>query len=443
MNCAIINVIRKYFLLKLILSKSNRIKFNLLGGLMSSIRIDKDILKCSINNLTLSEIQVILESNDITVNRKDKKHEVVESILNRLSEGNLSEKLYLDLKTKAFSNDVEFFDGFFYKFNIENVNFNYDSFMKALNSITQNENSFSNTSNITFKHHISNIVHNEENKILKFKFSRQSRKGTYDSIDDGVKYFHNEIKVDIEIYYEIGIVYIHSKNSSESTTIKFILQKAINELLIDKSNKKNRIKLTTPKFDNKIIEKWNKDNKFTNSKISVISIHMLDLLYEFDNEDNNFLDFGIKRLYLEHEVIDSTEDSSISGLIFLGENLQKRNEILIELNKGQRIKGFEIQVNYNYCDLETYEEKIVTVDISITNDNNNSIRVSLSSNSVAKSSILNDIYEQSKIVFLEKLNSKHIKNEENLTLFINKCNEIQQNNSNDEALNDYDIGMVF
>lgn len=170
---------------------------------------------------------------------------------------------------------------------------------------------------------------------------------------------------------------------------------------------------------------------------------MLDLLYEFDNEDNNFLDFGIKRLYLEHEVIDSTEDSSISGLIFLGENLQKRNEILIELNKGQRIKGFEIQVNYNYCDLETYEEKIVTVDISITNDNNNSIRVSLSSNSVAKSSILNDIYEQSKIVFLEKLNSKHIKNEENLTLFINKCNEIQQNNSNDEALNDDDIGMVF
>ncbi|EGT2190514.1 hypothetical protein GM168_01515 [Clostridium perfringens] len=391
---------------------------------MSKITIDKEILKCSINQLTLNEILVTLENNGITVNRRDKKHEVISSILDKLDNDELSEKLYLDFKTKAFSTNVDFFDGFFYRFNIETIEFNPDSFMKALEDISKNENSSSRQRNITFHHQFFNIYHDENNKILKFTFSRESCKGIYDYRDDGVKFFHSKLKADIEIYYETGSVYIHSKNSSESTTIKALLQKALNKLITDKT----KLKLTVPKFNNTIVEKWNKDNKFTSNQISVVSIHMLDLLFEFENEENNFSEFGIKRLYLEHEVIDTTEDAKISGLIFLGENLQERNEILLELNKGQKIKGFEIQATYNYYDCETCDENPLNVLVSIVHDNNNSIRISLGAESLVPESILSEVYNQLKIVFLNKLNSDTIKNTDNLILFVNKCNDVHSTN---------------
>lgn len=398
---------------------------------MGDIVIDKDILRCAINDLTLTEVQLTLEAGGIFVDRKDKKHQLVDKVMNLLEEKRLSEELYLSIKTKAFSSSTDFYDGFFYKYNMENVNFCYKNFMDYLEKEGEYENT-SKQSNITFEYKFYNRIHDSKNKIVKFTFSRESRKGIYDYKEDGVKFFHNKIQANIEIYYDKGLVYIHSKNSTDSTTIKFLLQKVINKLLIDKNN--GKIKLSTPKFDNTIVEKWSRDNKFNVNGISVISIHMLDLLYEFEKEDNGFSRVGIKRIYLEHEVIDTNEDSRISGHIVWGENLQKRNEILQELNKGKKIKGFELEVDYQHDDEENGIEEVITVVISIVQDNNNSIRISLSNELVnVDNFILSEIYEKLKIVFLNKIKSKNIENTDNLKIFLNRCRSTNESKKDDST----------
>lgn len=393
---------------------------------MSNIKIDRDILKCAINNLNLNEIQATLESCGETIDTKDKKHEVVENILTKLDNETLSEDLYLALKTRAFSINYNFYDGFFYKYNQENIEFNHELFIKYLIEEGEKENS-SKQSNITFKHEFYNKNNNEEKGIFTFTFSRESKKGVYDYKEDGVKFFHNKIQANIEIYYENGLVYIHSKNSSESTTIKTLLQSAINRLIIDK--KSNKTKLSLPKFDNTIVEKWSKDNKISVSGISVISIHMLDLLCEFEKEENSFSEFSVKRIYLEDEIIDTVNENlesfKISGHIFLGENLQNAHDVFKELSKGKKLKGFELLVNYQYKDLESKREMVAPVLIRILQDNHY-IRLSLSKEGTyVRECILCEIYENLKLVFLNKVNSKNIQNTDSLIEFINKCKEVK------------------
>lgn len=398
---------------------------------MGEIIIDKEILRCAINDLTLTEVQLTLEAGGIFVDRKDKKHQLVDKVMKLLEDKMLSEEVYLSIKTKAFSSSTDFYDGFFYKYNTENVDFCYESFMELLEKQGKDEN-LSKQSNITFEYKFYNRNHDSENKIVKFTFSRESRKGIYDYKDDGVKFFHNKIQANIEIYYDNGLVYIHSKNSTDSTTIKFLLQKVINKLLVDKN--KGKIKLSTPKFDNTIVEKWSRDNKFNVNGISVISIHMLDLLYEFEKESQGFSRVGIKRIYLEHEVIDTNEDSRILGHIVWGENLQKRNEILQELNKGKKIKGFELEVNYQYEDEENGIEDVIPVVISIVQDNNNSIRISLSNELVNTNNfILSEIYEKLKVVFLNKIKSKNIENTDNLKNFLSRCRNTNETKKEDST----------
>lgn len=392
---------------------------------MSNIKIDRDVLKCAINNLNLNEIQATLESCGETIDTRDKKHEVVQNILTKLDNETLSEDLYLALKTRAFSINYNFYDGFFYKYNQENIEFNHELFIKYLIEEGEKENS-SKQSNITFKHKFYNKNNNEEKNIFTFTFSRESKKGVYDYKEDGVKFLHNKIQANIEIYYDNGLVYIHSKNSSESTTIKTLLQSAINRLIIDKES--NKTKLSLPKFNNKIVEKWSKDNKISVNGISVISIHMLDLLCEFEKEENSFSEFSVKRIYLEDEIIDTVneniENFKISGHIFLGENLQNAHDVFQELSKGKKLKGFELLVNYQYEDLESKKEMVAPVLIRILQDSHY-IRLSLSKEATyVRESILCEIYEKLKLVFLNKVNSKNIQNTAYLIEFINKCKEV-------------------
>lgn len=398
---------------------------------MSKVIIDRDILECAIKNLNVNELRATLESCGETINIKDKKYEMVTSILNKLDEGKMTEKLYLALKTRAFSNTEDFYDGFFYKYNTENIDFNTESFMKYLKEEGEKENS-SLQSNVKFTHEFYNKKHDEYNKIFSFTFVRESKKGIYDQKEDVVKFFHNKIQAGIEIYYEKGLVYIHSKNSSESTTIKVLIQSTINKLLIESEG--NKTKLYLPKFDNTIVEKWSKDSKINVKGISVISIHMLDLLCEFEKKDNGFTEFSIKRIYLENEIIDAStegEDFKIFSHIVLGENLQNAHDIFVELSNGKKLTGFELLVNYQYDDIEYRQKLIAPVVIRIL-QNKHDIRISLSKeDTYVKEVILSEIYTRLQRVFINKVNSKNIQNEELLKKFVGKCTEIKKKEDND------------
>lgn len=386
---------------------------------MEQVKIDEEVLKCALNSLTINEITSLLENNEIYVSRSIAKKELINFVLEKLRNNDLGEELYIAIKTKAFSISTSFYEGFFYKYNTQSIDFRPNRLTSLLESIACKE-SKSNHSNIEFTYNFYNEEINEKENIISFTFFRESRRGYYDYKDEEVKFFHDKIQADVNIYFDLGIIYIHSKNLKESSAIKPLLQKALNEFKSSDENKK--IKLYSPKFDSTIVEEWTKKNQINKGKISTTTIHMLDLLSEFDVEDNDFCGFEIKRIYLEHEVIDTMEDSKISGLIFWGENLQKRDEIWEEINKGKKIKGFDLQVEYIYEDVEVGDEITSKINISIVQENNSSIRIVLSDD-ILKKPILDNAYIAIKKVFLKKIISKKIENSDVLKEFICKCRD--------------------
>lgn len=134
---------------------------------MAKIDIDREVFKCAANRLNLHEIQSILSEHGVILNRKDKKHELVNKILNLIDENRMSEKLYIAIKTKAFSDDFNFHEGFFYQYSIENIDFTYQKFEDLLEQESKKD-STSKYSNSTFTYNYNNLLHNEAEGIVKF-----------------------------------------------------------------------------------------------------------------------------------------------------------------------------------------------------------------------------------------------------------------------------------
>ena len=61
---------------------------------MLQVNIDKEVFKCAANSLNLHEIQGILEEHNISSDRRDKKHELIDKMLSFIDNNTLSEELY-------------------------------------------------------------------------------------------------------------------------------------------------------------------------------------------------------------------------------------------------------------------------------------------------------------------------------------------------------------
>lgn len=395
---------------------------------MAKIDIDREVFKCAANRLNLHEIQSILSEHGVIVNRKDKKHELVNKVLNLIDENRMSEKLYIAIKTKAFSDDFNFHEGFFYQYSIENIDFTYQKFEDLLEQESKKD-STSKYSNSTFTYNYNNLLHNEAEGIVKFSLLKETKKGKYDCVDDDVKFFNEKINACVDINYREGLVYIHCKNANNSTAIKFFIEKIINSLRVDV--KKGKTKLSTPRFDNNRVSKWASDNKIDIKGISTMSIQMIDLLFEFQNEDNQFSAFCMNKIYFGNEVINTESKnletkSTIKGSIFYGDDIQECKEIAEGIINGKKINGFELSVDFIYEDECTGSDPIlIKLPIAILQDNNKSIRTAiLQEIPHITDKTLFYLYEDIKNVFKNKLNSSEIKNTEEVVQFINRSREI-------------------
>lgn len=385
--------------------------------------INKDIFECAANTLNTSELRSILAEHDISVSMKDKKHEIIERLLGLIDDNKMTEELYFSIRTRAFSENDNFYDGFYYKYSNENIDFRYDKFMEFLNLEMEN-NKKSKHSTKTFKYEIYDEYHDEDMKIIKFTFSKKTRNLRYDYIEGNVKIFNERIKAEIEINYGNQIVYIQSKNFNNSTAIKFFLEKVINNMRIDK--KGNMVKLTSPKFDSQIVNKWSSENKFDVKGISSMTIHMLDLLSEFEIEENKFNNYCMQKIYFDNEVIDAKEKNVVKGSVFFGNDIQECIEISEGIINGKKVNGFELDVEYlHISDDLGCEPEIVQVPIIILQENNHTIRIAISKEieSIDRS-VLSDLYLCIRKVFLNKVNSKQINNSEAIINFINRAREI-------------------
>ncbi|EPY2277979.1 hypothetical protein ACXAT3_002731 [Clostridium sporogenes] len=387
------------------------------------MNINKDIFECAANSLNISELRVILQENNIPISIKDKKYEIIDKLLASIDDNSVTEELYCSIKKRAFSENSDFNEGFYYKYSNDNIDFQYDKFFQSLGLEMEN-NKISKYSTNTFKYHIYNEVHDENDKLIKFTFSRETRSRRYDYVDKDIKIFNERIKANIEINYEYALVYIQSRNYNNSVAIKFFLEKVINNLRVDK--KSNKVKLGMPKFDNEIVNKWASENKLPIKGISSMTVHMLDLLSEFEVEDNKFNNYCMKKIFFGNEVIDTKGKNEIKGSIFYGDDIQECIEISEGIVNGKKINGFEVEVDYLHMDEESgVEPEIVQVPITILQENNNTIRIAISKEIVSvKKGILIELYESIRRVFINKLNSNRITNTDAIINFINRAQEI-------------------
>ena len=375
---------------------------------MSTITIDKNTFEHALTNLTINEIINILQKNDIKVDPKLKKTEIIDKLLGILLRNELSEKLYLEIHQRAFSINKNFYDGFFYKFNHDMVNFTIEEFINVLNNTA----SAKSTNNIEIN--VLNIRNIDNN--LMFTIKRIKRQAVYDYEEEKSRFFRQQIEADIQIYFNHGLIYIHSKNITESKTIKVFLQKVFSS--IDLKNE-NKIKISVPKFNNHISEQWIKDNDRINNAISPKTVHMLDLLNHFEQQDGHFSGCGIRMIYFNNEVIETHNDCKITDLIYGGENLQNHNKIKKEIQEGKSIIGFKRQVEYAYTDHETEDIIMCTLPITMLFEENNFFRISIASDQVStKEEILNCSYIDVKQIFINKFISQSIINKEQIAEYL-------------------------
>lgn len=381
------------------------------------MKINKDTFEHALNNLNFHEVVGILDSYSFVVKEKKSKNELIQELLNRIDE--LDEDIYLAVKSKAFSVNFDFYDGFFYKYNHENMKLSKEIFYSSVKEILD-----SYTHNIRFE--ICGESYDDENKLIRFTINRYNRKAVYDPEEDRSRFYNQQIQAKVEILIDIGLVYIHSKNATDATAIKAFLQKVLKKNIIDE---KLSIKLQCPKFNNAVVENWLKENELSSKGISVLTLNMLDLLHSFNKPDAEFRGFEMKRIYFEHEVIETNEeDCKVTGMIFDGINLQKHQAILKEIIEGKKIKGFSIEVEHCYYNEDDEQKILSTIPITIMHESNQSIRISIASESLSvERSILNKAYSDIKSVFLEKVTTNQIINNKEVLEFISKIYEEREN----------------
>ena len=384
---------------------------------MPTITIDKNTFEHALMNLTINEIINIVQKNDINIDKKAKKVEIIQSLLKKIDKSELSEKVYLEVHQRAFSINKNFYDGFFYKFNTEIINFKTEDFISALNKTASLKNTSSN-----IKINISNIRQIDKNIL--FTIERTKRQAVYDYQEEKSRFFTQQIEADIQIYFDYGLIYIHSKNITESKTIKVFLQQVFNNEDLKNSNK---IKIGAPKFNNHISEQWTKGNDKISNSVSPITIHMLDLLNHFETEDGYFSGCGIKMIYFNNEIIETEDDCKITDLIYGGENLQNHNKIKKEIKEGKSIIGFKIQVEYAYIEEETEDTIMCTLPIIMQFEGNDFLRISISSEQISiKEEILSKAYADVKKIFIDKFISGNIINEERIVEYLDEDECIEE-----------------
>ncbi len=387
------------------------------------MEIQRDIFECAANSLDINELKVTLNEYNINFANKDKKYEIINKLLNLIDEEKMSEDLYLAIKTKAYSQNNDCNEGFYYQYLSENIDFNYDKFLGVLSKYVNSEEKSKYGAN-TYMYSISGLINNKEEFIVNFTLKKETKLKKFDQIDETVMIIKELITADVEINYNDSIVYIKSKNFNNSKCVKFFLEKILNDLRIDKSL--GKIKLHMPKFDGQIVDKWARDEKVDIKGISSMTVHMLDLLSEFDKESNNFTGYCMKKIYFGNEVINATEKKRIEGSIFFGDDIEECLEISECILKGKKINGFELLVDYSYFDEALGNDpEIIQVPVTILQESSTSVRIAISKDlDTVEKNILREIYIDIRKVFLAKLALNKISNTDQIKNFITRAKEL-------------------
>ena len=203
---------------------------------MSKIYIeDTDTFKHALTNLNKIEIAQIAQANDIEIDIKDTKEKIINYLLELLKDNKLTEKLYNAIRDKAFSVNKNFYDGFFYKFDNNLCKCNLEVLISEIKVTAK-----------TDKNRIISVINERiKDEIAYFTCEITTSRPIYDQEEQRSRYFKEKISADVEIYFENGLVYVHSKNIIDNKKIKTFIQNSFNSANVLK-NEKEKVKLIEP-----------------------------------------------------------------------------------------------------------------------------------------------------------------------------------------------------
>lgn len=378
---------------------------------MVLVEIDSTTFEHALRNLTMREIYLILQQYKFEVDSKQTKSELITYLMNEVKKNNLNGDMYYTFREKAFSINKNFHDGFFYKIDDEYVNFNIKDFEEK---VKERAKKFS--GDVEVKVDILQV----SDELMIINYERVKKDWAYDFSEKRSRAYRQLINADIEVYVKQGLVYIHSKNLTDSKVIKTFLDKCFLSLEVNKEKKKKV--LSEPRFDIKKAEEWYENNKDDISfKVNGISLHMLDLFYQFEADDSKFSSVCMRRIYFKENIIYTENDeASITDMQYGGINLQQHIKIINEIKEGKRILGFSLEAEHCYEDEETGDETSTVLPITILYEDKNYLRLSISSECLVnvKERVLKQAYDDIKELFMNKYLSKCIFNTEKLKEYL-------------------------
>lgn len=392
-----------------------------------TIEIDLETFKHALRNLTKREIFLILQQYDYNIDAKLSKSDVIDNLTRQALNNKITGEMYYTFREKAFSVDNNFYDGFFYKIDELYGDFSIDSLYRQL---------IIKANNSKYDEKIIINLFNKDNESMKFNFERSKKRDYYDYDSETSRAYKQLLSASVEVYRKLGLVYIHSKNLTDSKIIKTFLDKCFiqTSTIIDKRKKV----LSEPEFKINVADAWYKKSiKQNKYKINPITLHMLDLFFEFESDRSYFSNVRMKSIYLkENTLYIGNNEARITDLRCGGINLQGHKKIIEEIINGKRILGFKLEVEYMYEDEET-EEKVPTVlPITILYEDKNYLRISISSDCLTtqKQDVLRQAYDSAKSIFVNKYVSNSIVNSDKLIeylteIFDQEINVRVQNNS--------------
>lgn len=396
-----------------------------------NVKFDLETFKHSLRNLTKREICLILQQYNCDIDTKLSKADIMDNLIKKACNNEIIGEMYYTFREKAFSIDNNFYDGFFYKidefYGDFGINCLYDKLMDKAHSTKNDE-------RICIS-----LINKDENSII-FNFERSKNKDFYDYDSQTSRSFKQLLNAGVEIYRNTGLVYIHSKNLTDSKIIKTFLDKCFVAAasLIDKRKKV----LSEPRFQVNIADSWQNDNiKVNDNKINSTTLHMMDLYFEFESDKCDFSSVRMKSIYLKENTLSiGDNETQITDTKYGGNNLQEHKKVIEEIINGKRILGFKLETEYLYQDEETGEEMPTVLPITILYEDKNYLRISISSDclSTQKPDVLRQAYNSAKHIFENKFISKSILNGDKLLEYLHVISEQGCKSINNQYYEDQD-----
>lgn len=337
--------------------------------------------------------------------------ELIKYLTEKFQQGLIPINVLEDLRKTAFDPNLRSTDGFFLTFNYKFESLTKDLIEKSI---------------LEWKKAIENNEKNEENNYIidaevisfsaeKFQiiFMKKNERLIYDNSSMFSKSYYDVQKVLVEFYIEEQVTYFSTSNSVKFSAIKTMVSNFLNYLAGDVNI---GIKLSFPKMSQELNFVLSADGRSASKykNINPNTIKLLDLFLEIENA-SNFEDFECIDIKFDHE--DKNKENLADKIgsqaygCYIGD-LFKKEEIKKHILNNRTILQIEFKIEHTTYDEQNFSRKHM-ITAGIVNDISKvkGLRIYIDNGEYLISKVIDDAYNDLKLMFISHLKSGNLKNE--------------------------------